>query len=414
MKRFTEFVHKEFLQIFRDSRTMLILLVMPVVLVVLFGYAITTEVNNTRMAVFDMAKSQTSQQLIQRFDANSYFHIETVVDDYDALMPLFRSGKIDMVLCIDADDNVQMLFDGIEPNQANMRSGYAMGIKNSSFINNHLLYNPQSKSEYNFVPAIIGMIVMLLCTLMTSYERTGEGRIMISANAVNAVKAGLGQVYLQQIISDMPSSSFRFLFNPHLDYKLYMVPAIISLLLILTVGFLPALNIVGEKEKGTIEQINVTPIGRFEFIFSKMIPYWCVGILILFIAMGAARLIHGIAPSGSILTILVMTSLFILVVSCLGFIVSNYSDTIQQAALVMFFFLVIFLLLSGLLTPVASMPHWAHVITEFNPMRYYIEPMRMIYIKGSGLHDLLPYLLRLVLMAVVTWTWAIISYRKSS
>ena len=186
MKRFTEFVHKEFLQIFRDSRTMLILLVMPVVLVVLFGYAITTEVNDTRMAVFDMAKSQTSQQLIQRFDANSYFHIETVVDDYDALMPLFRSGKIDMALCIDVDDNVQMLFDGIEPNQANMRSGYAMGIKNSSFINNHLLYNPQSKSEYNFVPAIIGMIVMLLCTLMTSIsivreKETGTMEVLLAS-----------------------------------------------------------------------------------------------------------------------------------------------------------------------------------------------------------------------------------------
>ncbi len=192
-----------------------------------------------------------------------------------------------------------------------------------------------------------------------------------------------------------------------------MVPAIISLLLILTVGFLPALNIVGEKEKGTIEQINVTPIGRFEFIFSKMIPYWCVGIVMLFLAMGAAKGIHGVTPAGSIPAILVMTSLFILVVSCLGFIVSNYSDTIQQAALVMFFFLVIFLLLSGLLTPVTSMPQWAQNITEFNPMRYYIEPMRMIYIKGSGLGDLTPYTRRLALMAAVLWAWAIISYRKS-
>lgn len=192
-----------------------------------------------------------------------------------------------------------------------------------------------------------------------------------------------------------------------------MVAAIISLLLILTVGFLPALNIVGEKEKGTIEQINVTPIGRFEFIFSKMIPYWCVGIIMLFLAMGAAKGIHGIAPAGGIPAILAVTSLFILVVSCLGFIVSNYSDTIQQAALVMFFFLVIFLLLSGLLTPVTSMPQWAQTITEFNPMRYYIEPMRMIYIKGSNLSELMPYLRRLTLMAAVLWAWAIISYRKS-
>ena len=346
-------IEKEFKQMMRNVILPVVFVVLPVALMNIVPRVATQEVKNMRISVVDNDRSPSSRRIVERLAASSYFTLNDYSYSYCEAERYLKSGESDFIIEIAPDyerDNV----------------------------------------------------------------RTGEGRIMISANAVNAVKAGLGQVYLQQIISDMPSSSFRFLFNPHLDYKLYMVPAIISLLLILTVGFLPALNIVGEKEKGTIEQINVTPIGRFEFIFSKMIPYWCVGILILFIAMGAARLIHGIAPSGSILTILVMTSLFILVVSCLGFIVSNYSDTIQQAALVMFFFLVIFLLLSGLLTPVASMPHWAQVITEFNPMRYYIEPMRMIYIKGSGLHDLLPYLLRLVLMAVVTWTWAIISYRKSS
>lgn len=346
-------IEKEFKQMMRNVILPVVFVVLPVALMNIVPRVATQEVKNMRISVVDNDRSPSSRRIVERLAASSYFTLNDYSSSYREAERYLKSGESDFIIEIAPDyerDNV----------------------------------------------------------------RTGEGRIMISANAVNAVKAGLGQVYLQQIISDMPSSSFRFLFNPHLDYKLYMVPAIISLLLILTVGFLPALNIVGEKEKGTIEQINVTPIGRFEFIFSKMIPYWCVGILILFIAMGAARLIHGIAPSGSILTILVMTSLFILVVSCLGFIVSNYSDTIQQAALVMFFFLVIFLLLSGLLTPVASMPHWAQVITEFNPMRYYIETMRMIYIKGSGLHDLLPYLLRLVLMAVVTWTWAIISYRKSS
>lgn len=187
MKRFIEFVHKEFLQIFRDTRTMLILLVMPLVLVLLFGYAITTEVKDTRVAVLDMSKSQKSQRIIQRLDANKYFHIAVTANNYDELQSLFRSNKIDMALCIDDDDNVQLLIDGMEPNQANMRSGYAMGvITQHSTLNTRFLYNPQSKSEYNFVPAIIGMIVMLLCTLMTSIsivreKETGTMEVLLAS-----------------------------------------------------------------------------------------------------------------------------------------------------------------------------------------------------------------------------------------
>ncbi len=345
-------IEKEFKQMMRNIILPVVFVLLPIALMNLVPRVATQEVKNLRISVVDNDHSPSSRRIVERLAASTYFTLNDYSSSYREAEQYLKSGESDFIV-------------EIAPNY-----------------------------ERDMV-------------------RSGNGEIMISANAVNGVKAGLGQAYLQQIISDMPSPSFRYLFNPHLDYKLYMVPAIISLLLILTVGFLPALNIVGEKEKGTIEQINVTPIGRFEFIFSKMIPYWCVGIVMLFLAMGAAKGIHGVTPAGSIPAILVMTSLFILVVSCLGFIVSNYSDTIQQAALVMFFFLVIFLLLSGLLTPVTSMPQWAQNITEFNPMRYYIEPMRMIYIKGSGLGDLTPYTRRLALMAAVLWAWAIISYRKS-
>ncbi len=345
-------IEKEFKQMMRNIILPVVFVLLPIALMNLVPRVATQEVKNLRISVVDNDHSPSSRRIVERLAASTYFTLNDYSSSYREAEQYLKSGESDFIV-------------EIAPNY-----------------------------ERDMV-------------------RSGNGEIMISANAVNGVKAGLGQAYLQQIISDMPSPSFRYLFNPHLDYKLYMVPAIISLLLILTVGFLPALNIVGEKEKGTIEQINVTPIGRFEFIFSKMIPYWCVGIVMLFLAMGAAKGIHGVTPAGSMPAILVMTSLFILVVSCLGFIVSNYSDTIQQAALVMFFFLVIFLLLSGLLTPVTSMPQWAQNITEFNPMRYYIEPMRMIYIKGSGLGDLTPYTRRLALMAAVLWAWAIISYRKS-
>jgi len=370
-------IEKEFKQMMRNIILPVVFVLLPVALMNLVPRVATQEVKNLRISVVDNDRSPASRRIVERLAASTYFTLNDYSSSYREAEQYLKSGESDFIV-----------------------------------------------------------------EITPHYERDmvrGEGGdILISANAVNGVKAGLGQVYLQQIINssqqpqqvaalqeptlNTPHSTLltphstpntRFLFNPHLDYKLYMVPAIISLLLILTVGFLPALNIVGEKEKGTIEQINVTPIGRFEFIFSKMIPYWCVGIIMLFLAMGAAKGIHGIAPAGGFPAILAVTSLFILVVSCLGFIVSNYSDTIQQAALVMFFFLVIFLLLSGLLTPVTSMPQWAQTITEFNPMRYYIEPMRMIYIKGSNLGELMPYLRRLALMAAVLWAWAIISYRKS-
>ena len=162
------------------------------------------------------------------------------------------------------------------------------------------------------------------------------------------------------------------------------------------------------------EQINVTPVGRFEFIFSKLIPYWCVGLLILAYSMLLAKGIYGQVPSGSIAVIFLFATLFILVVSCLGLIVSNYSDTTQQAALVMFFFLVIFILLSGLLTPIAGMPAWAKAITMVNPLRYFIEAMRALYLKGSTLHDLGGQFFALAGYAAVVWTIAIMSYRKNS
>ena len=185
------------------------------------------------------------------------------------------------------------------------------------------------------------------------------------------------------------------------------------MLLILLVGFLPALNIVGEKEKGTIEQINVTPVGKFDFILSKLIPYWVVGLLVLGYSMVLARLIYGQEPVGNIWVIFLFATLFILVVSSMGLIVSNYSDTTQQAALVMFFFLVIFILLSGLITPVTSMPEWAKAFTRINPLRYFIEAMRTLYLKGSNLYELRHHFYALSVYAAAMWIWAIRSYQKN-
>lgn len=261
------------------------------------------------------------------------------------------------------------------------------------------------------------------------------GKISVRANAVNGTKGGLGTSYLSSILADysvelrteyigesnaaagaapvfgiMP----QYKFNPHLDYKVFMVPALMVMLLTLLAGFLPALNIVGEKEAGTIEQINVTPVKKSMFVLAKLIPYWVIGFIVLGLCMILAALVYGIYPVGSLLTIFLFATIYILVVSGFGLVISNYSDTIQQAMFVMFFFIMIFILMSGLFTPVASMPEWAQVITIFNPLKYFMQVMRLVYLKGSAFIELIPQFFALCAFAVALNVWAILSYKKSS
>jgi ABC-2 type transport system permease protein len=264
--------------------------------------------------------------------------------------------------------------------------------------------------------------------------RQGTQTINISANSINGIKGTMGNSYLIGIINDFTSSlktyqtkimtegqtaqTFTikpyYLFNPRLDYKIFMVPAIMVMLLTLISGFLPALNIVGEKEKGTLEQINVTPVTRHMFIFSKLIPYWIIGLVLFFYAMLCSKIIYGLVPVGSIFTLLIFAVVYIAVISGFGLIISNYAGTMQQALLLIFFFMLIFILTSGLFTPISSMPQWMQYITTINPLKYFIEVMRMVYLKGSTLLTLIPYLFSLLGFAVVLDSWAIVSYKKSA
>jgi len=206
----------------------------------------------------------------------------------------------------------------------------------------------------------------------------------------------------------------HYKFNPHLDYKVFMVPALMVMLLTMLAGFLPALNIVSEKEAGTIEQINVTPTKRLSFILAKLIPYWVIGFVVLSICMLLAALVYDITPTGSIFTIYLFTMIYIFVVSGMGLIVSNYSETMQQAMFVMFFFMMILLLMSGLFTPVGSMPEWTKAITVINPLKYFIQVMRLVYLKGSAFAELTSQFFILCGFAVVLNLWAILSYKKNN
>ena len=367
-------IEKEFKQIRRNSFLPKMILAMPLMMMLVFPWAANQEIKNVRLSVVDNDRSTCSERLVNKTVSSGYFKLADVSATNDMALKSIESGKADIILEIESDF------------ERNMNNGEA-------------------------------------------------GRVMISANSVNGMKGGLGSSYLSSILADysgeltdeyggpysvatpeIPSFGVepQYRFNPHLDYKVFMVPALMVMLLTMLCGFLPALNIVGEKESGTIEQMNVTPVKKPVFVLAKLIPYWVIGFVVLIICMGLGAAVYGIYPVGSLPTLFLFASVYILVVSGMGLVISNYSDTMQQAMFVMFFFMMILLLMSGLFTPVASMPRWAQIITTVNPLKYFIQVMRLVYLKGSGFAQMIPQFSALCGFALVLNTWAVLSYKKNT
>ena len=246
-----------------------------------------------------------------------------------------------------------------------------------------------------------------------------DGKYLIAANAVNGTKGSMGSAYLSQILRGsssflLPPSSTTTLYNKQQNYKLFMIPALFAIVMMLMTGFLPTLNIVGEKEAGTIEQINVTPVSKWSFILAKLIPYWLIALFVITVCLLLAWIVYGITPVGPVWLVYVLAMLLALFFSSFGLIVSNYSDTMQQAMFVMWFFVVSIMLLSGLFTPTRSMPEWAYLTTYINPMRYFIDATRTVFIRGGGLYETGHQVLALAAIGTLMGCWAVQSYKKNS
>ena len=245
-----------------------------------------------------------------------------------------------------------------------------------------------------------------------------DGQYLIAANAVNGTKGSIGSAYLSQIVSGNLSpltshNSQLTLYNKGQNYKVFMIPALMGILMMMLCGFLPALNIVGEKEKGTIEQINVTPVSKWSFILAKLIPYWIIGLLVLTVCLVLSWLVYGITCQGPLVLVYLLAILLALFFSSFGLIVSNYSDTMQQAMLVMWFFVVCLMLLSGLFTPVRSRPDWAYLTTYINPMHYFADAIRTVFVRGGGFQSIAHQVAALAVIASVMSVWAVASYKKN-
>ena len=368
MKALKYLLVKEFKQMFRNRLLPIVFVLLPIAMMNVVPRIATQEVRNLNLAVIDCDHSTLSSRLIQKLGSSEFFNLYAACPDYPSAYELLEAGSVDFIVTI------------------------------------------ENEFEHNLY-------------------RTRNADVMVTVNAVNGMKGGLGNSYIMQIVmqyaqqlnADAGTAAKRpvtveprYLFNPALNYKPYMIPALMAMTLILLVGFLPALNVVGEKERGTIEQINVTPVSRIEFILSKMIPYWTVGVFIVGFSMLLAWKLHGVVPAGSIGLVFLFSIAYIFTISALGLTISNYSDNMRQAAIVMFFFIVIFVLTSGLISPIASMPGWAQQVTRLNPMRYIITAMREIYLKGSSLAELIPQFGPLCLYATVASVWAVVSFQKNS
>lgn len=365
-------LRKEFRQIFRDPGILRIILIMPVIQLLILPWAADYEIKNIKLAVVDHDHSEYSRQLINKITSSGYFILTDYSFSYEHSLEKIEEDKADLILQI------------------------------------------PDHFEKDLV-------------------KEDEAKLFMAINAINGVKANLGGSYLRSIIQDdnrevrlewvqfprfnpetqieVTSSNW---FNPLMNYKYFMVPGILVILLTMVGTNLAAINIVKEKEIGTIEQINVTPIKKFHFVLGKLIPFWIMGLVVLTIGLTIARLAYGIIPSGSFLTIYVFAAVYLLAVLGLGLLISTYSANQQQSMLLSFFIMMIFILLGGLYTSIDSMPEWAKWITRFNPVSYFIEVMRMVVLKGSSLVDIKNHLMIMGGFAMVFNGWAIISYRKRS
>lgn len=366
-------LRKEFKQIFRNKSLLPLIFAMPIIQLIVIPLAADYEVKNINISIVDHDHSQFSRELTSTVLASGYFKLSDNSSSFNGAFKNIENGQSDLVLEIP---------EGFERNLV----------------------------------------------------REQHEQLFIAVNAINGTKANLGGAYLTRIIQDynteirtklvnpqgasiaplidVASSNW---FNPLLNYNYFMVPGILVILVTMVGSYMCALNIVKEKEVGTIEQINVTPIKKYQFILGKLIPFWIIGMIVFTVGLfGVGWFIYGIVPLGSIPLLYGFLSIYLIAVLGLGLLISNFSQTQQQAMSVAFFFIMIFLLMSGLFTSVDSMPEWSKMIARAIPTTYFIEVMRMIVMKGSQFPNITTHIVITLGFVAFLNTWAIISYRKTN
>ena len=348
MKQFISFVIKEGKHILRDKRTMLILFGMPIAMMLILGFAITTDVKNVRTVVVTSQMDHLTQQAVERLSQSEYFTIVKTVATPQEAEHIIRNQKADMALVFAKDfaskkSGLQFIVDGSDPNMAQQWTAYAQSVitnMQGGIVNTKMLYNPQMKSAYNFVPAVMGMILMLICAMMTS------------------------------------------------------------------------ISIVKEKERGTMEVLLVSPIRPLMVIIAKAVPYLILAFAILIVILLMARYVLGVPLSGSLFWILAVSTLYILLALSLGLLISNIAKSQLVALLASALLLLMpVVMLSGMMFPVESMPTVLQWLSAIIPPKYYIEAMRKLMIMGVGIGEVMKEVTVLIAMTVFFLTIALVKFK---
>ena len=364
-------LRKEFKQIFRAKEMKLIIFAMPLIQLLIIGHAATYEIKQINFFVLDYDRSAVSKEIVNKFVANNYFHYVGTSEDPQVADDYLTQGKIDLIIRMNNDfeknivnqQNPKMLFT------VNAVDGYTAGIVNS------------------YAQAIL-----------------------------NDYKT---QLILQQgqAINQQPSMidiTFLNWFNPTQEYSTFMVPGILVILVSMIGLFLTSLNIAREKEIGTIEQLNVTPIKKYQFIIGKLAPMLIIGLFELYFGLLIAKIGFSIPFVGSLWVIFVFAILYLIIMLSIGLFISTIANNQQQAMFIGFLIVIVYIFLSGLFTPITSMPIWAQYLSKLVPLSYFIQVMRNVLLKGSGFMDMFSQFIALLIMGIVTVNLAIFKYRKSA
>ena len=337
MKQFISFIIKEAKHIVRDKRTMLILFGMPIIMMLLFGYAVRNDVRNVRTVIVMSNTDYISQQAVDRLSASEYFTITQVVAIPVEAEQAIRDQKADLAIVFGKDyasghSCLQFIVDGADPNMAQQWTQYANAVitnPNNGLVNTKLLYNPQMKSAYNFVPAIMGTLLMLVCAMMTS------------------------------------------------------------------------ISIVREKERGTMEVLLVSPVRPILIVIAKVIPYLVLAFIILIVILLMANNLLGVPLQGSVFWIFVISTIYILLALSLGLLVSNIAKTQLVALLLSAMVLLMpIVMLSGMFFPIESMPKVLQYVSAIIPTRYYTSAMRKLMIMGVGVRQVMHEMMVLICMLI--------------
>lgn len=364
-------LQKEFLQIFRNKAILPVIFVMPLIQLVILPLAANYEMKNIAISIVDLDRSSLSQRLITKITSSNYFIPVGYCDRHEEALQQMEDDKADVILEIPA--------------------GFERDL-----------------------------------------TRDSKTKLSISANGISGQVSGIAGAYLNMIVRDfnnelreplltvrmnpMPAIDISTAnwYNPLLNYRYYMVPGIMVIMVTLVGFMLSSLNIVREKETGTIEQINVTPIRKYQFILAKLIPFWLLGLVVLTIGMGVAFFVYGIYPVGNPLIIYAFAGLYLIALLGFGLWTSTFAETQQQAMFIAYFCMTTFILMGGLFASIDNMPDWAQVITWFNPISYFIDVMRMVVLKGSSFSDVAGHFIKMLGFAVVFNTMAIVNYKKTN